>query len=134
MKKIQIVKNIFAALALIVAIIISCKDKPSVGGGIVPPPPPPAAFDINSINDTYGALAPFANALQWGPYNVHDPAIIKAGEYYYCYNTDVGYGISVRSGVQIRKSKDLVEWTFVGWVFNSLPALGSNFITRWYPI
>jgi arabinan endo-1,5-alpha-L-arabinosidase len=129
MKKIQIVRNNFAVLILIVAIITSCKDKPSTGGGIVPPPPPPPAFDINSINDTYGTLAPFANALQWGPYNVHDPAIIKAGEYYYCYNTDVGYGISVRSGVQIRKSKDLVEWTFVGWVFNSLPSLGSSFIT-----
>jgi arabinan endo-1,5-alpha-L-arabinosidase len=124
------IKNIFRLCVLLVVLITSCKDKPDTsGGGVVVPPPPPAAFDINSINDTYGTLAPFANVLQWGPHNVHDPAIIKVGEYYYCYNTDVGYGITVRSGVQVRKSKDLVEWTFVGWVFNSLPTLGSNFIT-----
>ena len=44
-------------------------------------------------------------------------------------STDVGYGIDVRSGIQIRKSKDLVEWTFVGWVFESLPAMGAAYIT-----
>src|SRR6185295_19268090 len=58
------------------------------------------------------------------------PAIIKEGEYYYAYSTDVGYGIDVRAGLQIRKSKDLVEWTYVGWVFNSLPAMGAYFITQ----
>jgi hypothetical protein len=25
-----------------------------------PPPPPPPAFDINSIEDTYAGIAPFA--------------------------------------------------------------------------
>ncbi|MBC7904199.1 MAG: arabinan endo-1,5-alpha-L-arabinosidase [Gemmatimonadaceae bacterium] len=94
------------------------------------PPPPTAAFDINSINDTYSPIAPFANYLEWGPHNVHDPAIIKEGDTYYSYSTDVGYGITVRSGLQIRKSKDLVEWTYAGWVFNALPALGSGFINQ----
>jgi len=111
--------------------ISSCDRKsPGGGGGTPDPPPVTPAFDINSINDTYAAVAPFTSYLRWGPHNVHDPAIIKAGEYYYCYNTDVGYGISVRSGIQIRKSKDLVEWTFLGWVFNSLPSMGSAFITQ----
>jgi len=120
-----------AFLLCISVSISSCDKKSSGGGGGTPDPPPvPPAFDINSINDTYGSIAPFTNYLRWGPHNVHDPAIIKAGEYYYCYNTDVGYGISVRSGIQIRKSKDLVEWTFVGWVFNNLPSMGSAFITQ----
>lgn len=128
---IQQVKQFLITGVATALLLVSCKDKPDTGGGgggvvIVPPPP---AFDINTINDTYPALAPFANAPQWGPHNVHDPAIIKIGEYYYSYSTDVGYGITVRSGLQIRKSKDLVEWTFVGWVFNTLPPLGSNFIT-----
>ena len=26
------------------------------------------------------AIAPFANYQQWGPYNVHDPSIIKNGD------------------------------------------------------
>lgn len=87
------------------------------------------AFDINSINDTYAELAPFANYAKWGPHNVHDPAIIKEGEYYYSYTTDVGFGIDVRPGLQVRRSKDLVKWDFMGWVFTGLPTLGSQFIT-----
>lgn len=94
------------------------------GGGSTTP-----TFDINSINDTYASLAPFANYQQWGPYNVHDPSIIKSGEWFYSFSTDVGYGITVRPGLQIRKSKDLVEWFFVGWVFDNLPPQGAQFIT-----
>src|SRR5262249_47029726 len=67
---------------------------------------------------------------QWGPYNVHDPSIIKSGDYFYCFSTDVAYGTTVRPGIQIRKSKDLVQWQFVGWAFNSLPSLGANYITQ----
>lgn len=98
---------------------------------VPPPPPPPGAFDINSINDTYDGIAPFAYNSQWSVYNVHDPSVQKFGEYYYSYSTDVGYGLanSLRPGIQVRKSKDLVEWKFVGWVFNSLPAMGSAYIT-----
>ena len=96
----------------------------------VTPPVTPPAFDINSINDTYADVAPFANYQLWASHNVHDPAIIKEGDYYYAFGTDVGYGIDVRSGIQVRKSKDLVEWTFEGWVFNSLPALGAAIIRQ----
>ena len=90
----------------------------------------PPAFDINSISDTYDNLAPFINYPKWGSYNVHDPSIKKFGDTYYCYSTDVGFGTSVPPGIQVRKSKDLVEWTYVGWVFNNtLPGMGSQFIT-----
>jgi arabinan endo-1,5-alpha-L-arabinosidase len=89
-----------------------------------------STFDINSITDTYDSVAPFADYLKWGPYNVHDPSIKKFGDYYYCYSTDVGYGITVRLGIQIRRSKDLVQWEFVGWVFNSLPAAEAAFIQQ----
>ncbi|MFI5131242.1 MAG: arabinan endo-1,5-alpha-L-arabinosidase, partial [Chitinophagales bacterium] len=124
-------KLIFLCTVSVLLLGYSCK-KNNGGGGTNPPPPPPnppAAFDINSIEDTYAAIAPFTFYNQWSVYNVHDPSIQKFGEYYYCYSTDVGFGIDVRSGIQIRKSKDLVEWTFVGWVFNSLPAMGSAYIT-----
>ena len=104
---------------------------PGGGGGtdttvVIPPVTP--AFDINSITDTYDAVAPYAFHEKWGSYNVHDPSIKKFGDWYYCYSTDVGYGTTVPAGIQIRKSKDLVQWTFVGWVFYDLPAKGKAFI------
>jgi len=86
-------------------------------------------FNINSIEDTYADVAPFAYYSKWGSYNVHDPSIRKFGDYYYCYSTDVAYGITVRPGIQIRKSKDLVQWTFVGWVFDQIPPIAAKFIT-----
>ena len=88
------------------------------------------SFDINTIEDTYADVAPFNYYSKWGSYNVHDPSIKKFGDYYYCYCTDVGFGISVRSGIQIRKSKDLVNWAFVGWVFDALPAKGAAYIKQ----
>ncbi|MEP7106488.1 MAG: arabinan endo-1,5-alpha-L-arabinosidase [Ferruginibacter sp.] len=119
--------NRMAFLALLV--LGSCSKNDPVTGPVVPPVITPAAFDINSIADTYDNIAPFPNYASWSVYNVHDPSIMKVGEYYYCYSTDVGYSITVRSGIQVRKSKDLVEWTFVGWVFNNLPSMGAGFIT-----
>jgi arabinan endo-1,5-alpha-L-arabinosidase len=121
-------------LAFSCTIMSSCsKTSPGANnsGGVpgTTPVTPPAAFDINSIHDTYDDVSAFAYYPKWGSYNVHDPSIKKFGDYYYCYSTDVGYGISVPAGIQIRKSKDLVQWQFVGWVFNGLPAKGSQFIT-----
>lgn len=112
-------------------IISSCSKK-----DIVEPKGPdsvtvvPPVFDIDKISDTYAAVAPFSYYQLWGSYNVHDPCIIKDGDMYYCYSTDVGYGIDVRLGLQIRKSADLVNWQFVGWVFDKLPAMGANFIKQ----
>ncbi|HEX3023737.1 MAG TPA: arabinan endo-1,5-alpha-L-arabinosidase [Chitinophagaceae bacterium] len=111
-----------------VCLLASCSksNNNNNGSGI----PTPVAFDINSINDTYADVASFASYTKWATYNVHDPSIKKFGNYYYCYSTDVGFGITVRSGIQIRRSKDLVQWEFVGWVFNSLPSAGAAYITQ----
>jgi arabinan endo-1,5-alpha-L-arabinosidase len=129
-KKMRTVNVLFAVLIFIAA--ASCSKgatKPNGNSGhdttIITPP---AFFDINSIHDTYDDVASFSYYSKWGSYNVHDPSIKKFGDYYYCYSTDVGYGTDVPAGIQIRKSKDLVQWTFVGWVFNSLPAKGKAFI------
>jgi arabinan endo-1,5-alpha-L-arabinosidase len=94
------------------------------------PSPTAPAFDINSIKDSYADVAAASNYLRWGPYNVHDPSIIKEDDTYYCYNTDVAYGTDIRPGIQIRQSKDLIEWKFYGWVFDGLPTLGANFIKQ----
>jgi arabinan endo-1,5-alpha-L-arabinosidase len=116
---------------LIIALLSSCKKNnpaPSNSSTDTTKQVTPA-FDINSINDTYADISAFTYYPKWSVYNVHDPSIKKFGDYYYCYSTDVGFGIDVRSGIQIRKSKDLVQWQFVGWVFSSLPGQGSQYIT-----
>lgn len=118
---------------MILAVVSSCSKSgtaPGGGGGTdtIPTPPPSKVFDINSIMDTYDAVAAFSNYSKWGSYNVHDPSVKKFGDYYYSYSTDVGFGTTVPAGIQIRKSKDLVEWTFVGWVFYNLPPKGKQFI------
>jgi arabinan endo-1,5-alpha-L-arabinosidase len=120
----------YYAVVVLMLVTTGCNkssDTPDPGPG---PGNNPPAFDINTINDTYGAIAPFTNYLQWGPYNVHDPSVIKSGEYFYSFSTDAAYGTAVRPGIQIRKSKDLVQWFYVGWVFNGLPAQGAAFITQ----
>ncbi len=93
-----------------------------------PGPPEEIPFDINNIKDTYPEVTSLDSRNKWGPYNTHDPSIVKEGEYYYCYSTDAGYGIEVPPGIQVRRSKDLVEWQFVGWVFSGLPKMGYDFI------
>src|SRR5690349_6682387 len=120
-------------VACIALLLMSCSKKaddtpvtPPVD--TTPAPPTNTTFDINSITDTYGNIADFAYYTKWSVYNVHDPSIFKDGDWYYCYSTDVAYGTSVRAGIQIRKSKDLVEWQFAGWVFNDIPAMGANYI------
>ena len=90
--------------------------------------PTSKVYTVDNIEDTYYDVAGVANVWDWGPYNVHDPSIIKVGDMYYCYNTDVSFGSAVRPGIQIRKSQDLINWQWVGWAFNTLPSKGANFI------
>lgn len=93
-----------------------------------PEPTPPPVYTVDNITDTYFHVAGQENASQWGPYNVHDPSVIKVGNTYYCYNTDVSFGSEVRPGIQIRKSQDLINWDFLGWAFDGLPPKGSTYI------
>jgi arabinan endo-1,5-alpha-L-arabinosidase len=83
------------------------------------PSKPPTIPRVNE------AVVRFEERAQWGVYNTHDPAGIYAEGTYYVYSTDVmmGYGGKdiPRRGIQIRKSKDLVNWEFVGWVLDDIP-------------
>lgn len=123
------IKYLFLS-AIAVVVLASCSKKTPTPDNNTVDTTPVAAFDINNINDTYADVAPFTFYPKWGSYNVHDPSVKKFGDYYYCYSTDVGFGTTVPAGIQIRKSKDLVQWTFVGWVFNGVPTLGGNYITQ----
>lgn len=123
---------ISSGIALVACVwLSSCSKHASEPVTQQPPviPPVVSPFDINSISDTYENISSFSDYSKWSVYNVHDPSVIKSGDFYYSYSTDVGFGITVRSGIQVRKSRDLVEWTFVGWVFNNLPPIGSAYIS-----
>lgn len=85
-------------------------------------------YTVDNITDTYYDVAGVENIANWGPYNVHDPSMIKVGNTYYCYNTDVSFGSEVRPGIQIRKSEDLINWEWIGWAFSGLPAKGAAYI------
>lgn len=84
----------------------------------------------NPWKDDYREISAMENFKNWGTYNVHDPAGKKFGEYYYIYSTDAIYaenrkeaeqaGIPI-GNIQVRRSKDLVNWEFVGWAFDSIP-------------
>jgi arabinan endo-1,5-alpha-L-arabinosidase len=127
MRKIQYV-NLVAVFLLAIS-VVSCNKNAFDDLTFTDPPAPDIPFNINSISDTYGNIAPFSYYYMWGGYNTHDPSIIKAGDYFYSYSTDAAYGIDVRPGIMVRKSKDLVEWEYVGWAFNGLPAMGVQYIT-----
>jgi arabinan endo-1,5-alpha-L-arabinosidase len=57
------------------------------------------------------------DASLWGELNVHDPAVIKDGAYYYVFSTDASLGNLHPLGVQIRRSKDLITWEYQGAAF-----------------
>jgi arabinan endo-1,5-alpha-L-arabinosidase len=82
--------------------------------------------------DNYQAVSGIEHYKQWGVYNVHDPSCKKFGDFYYVYSTDAIYGNptpeALKSGIkigniQIRRSKDLVNWEFLGWAFDSIPQI-----------
>ncbi len=93
-------------------------------------PPIVIPFDINTIQDDYSNVASADQVYQWASHNVHDPCVIKDGAYYYCYNTDVAYGTMIKPGIQIRRSKDLIDWQFYGWAFNGIPAQAATYIQQ----
>ncbi|MBN2275141.1 MAG: arabinan endo-1,5-alpha-L-arabinosidase [Bacteroidales bacterium] len=87
-------------------------------------------FEGPGYRDDYSAIWEPKNYKQWGTYNVHDPACVKAGEYFYLFSTDAVYfrerpkkeDFPEEMGhIQVRRSKDLVSWEFVGWAFDTIP-------------
>lgn len=137
--QISVLKTLSLSLVLLLAVSCSKDDPattddspapppPEQGGGDENPEPPGTSIDFSAITDTYYDVAGEENVYSWGLYNSHDPSVIKDGDTYYSYSTDVSFGSEVRPGIQIRKSKNLIEWDFVGWVFDGLPNMGRQFI------
>ena len=60
----------------------------------------------------------------WGTIGVHDPTIIKDDEHnqYYMFSTDTFVNQTYTSGVQIRKSPNLVNWEYIGTALDGVPS------------
>lgn len=137
----------FLALA---ALVFSCQDpSPASGPAPVPDPDPDPAEQDTAVSDTldpnipddYSDFSHISNFEDWGTHNVHDPSIIKAGDTYYIYSTDVFYGGGGvpeddprrQPKIPIRKSRDLVHWEPIGHVFPKMPDEVTSFIRQYQP-
>ncbi|MEH7116700.1 arabinan endo-1,5-alpha-L-arabinosidase [Neobacillus vireti] len=73
---------------------------------------------------------------KWTTNFTHDGAILKADGWYYVFSTDYMVGQAPTPGIQIRKSKDLIHWEFVGRVFEQVSDEAWNWThgnTFWAP-
>lgn len=73
--------------------------------------------------DDYSSISGWHQRHLWNLANVHDPTVEKDGEYYYMYGTDASYGNThVGYGhYPYRRSKDLVNWEFMGMAMPNNP-------------
>ncbi|WP_437922074.1 arabinan endo-1,5-alpha-L-arabinosidase [Sphingobacterium sp. LRF_L2] len=85
----------------------------------------------NPWQDDYRDKSAMTSYASWGTYNVHDPSCLLVGDTYYMYSTDAILGedsIAIKKNklpfgyIQLRKSKDLVHWEYVGWALDEIPA------------
>ncbi len=75
--------------------------------------------------DTYHEFAGIPS--QWKHFNTHDPTVNKEGEWYYMYSTDASWGNVHSTGALKRRSKDLVNWEFLGNAFDGVPQSAADF-------
>jgi arabinan endo-1,5-alpha-L-arabinosidase len=98
-----------------------CKDD-----AVVPDDKPgtETKFTIPSYADDYSSISSWTNRNKWNLANVHDPSVAYYDGYYYMYGTDASYG-NVHEGhghFQGKRSKDLVNWNWVGGPFYDAPS------------
>lgn len=75
--------------------------------------------------DTYHDVA--ADLPKWKHYNTHDPTVNKQGEWYYMYSTDASWAGLNETGALKRRSKDLVNWEFLGNAFDGVPQSAKDY-------
>jgi len=110
----------------ILLFVAGCKKKEPDQPEPDPPVVPPVVntFAGPTYPDNYIPVSSWANRSAWNLANTHDPTVEKCGDYYYMYGTDASYG-NVHNGYghyPYRRSKDLVNWDFMGMAFTAVPA------------
>lgn len=100
-----------------------------------PEPTPEQKYDAPTYDDYYVNVNDWAKRSQWNLANVHDPSVMLADDgYYYMYQTDASYGnvhdkatmnTATKKGhghFFCRRSKNLVDWEFLGATMYGLPS------------
>ena len=96
-----------------------------------PDPTPDPDYKAPTYPDDYTSISTWGKRFQWNLGNVHDPSVMLADDgYYYMYQTDAGYGnphdadiVNNKHGhFYCRRSKNLVDWEFLGPTMRGLPA------------
>ncbi len=73
-----------------------------------------------------GSVDP-ADVTGWGARHAHDPTAVRDDDgTFYLFSTDAYSGGPVRAGVQVRRSRDLVDWEFHGWAIDGVPEAGAR--------
>ena len=85
---------------------------------------PETEWSIPTYSDDYSPIASWANRSEWNLANVHDPSVAFYNGYYYMYGTDASYGNEHEGHghFQGKRSKDLVNWQWVGGPFYDPPS------------
>ena len=85
----------------------------------------PNDFAAPNYPDNYASISDWSKRSQWNLANVHDPTVCLAEDgYYYMYQTDASYGNAHVAGghFHCRRSKNLVDWEYLGGTMKSLPS------------
>ena len=91
-----------------------------------------ANYKCPTYDDNYTSVAAWTQRSKWNLANMHDPTVVKASDgYYYMYQTDASYGNEHQKDIRnsnkhghffCRRSKNLVDWKFVGATMVGLPS------------
>ncbi|MEX2585002.1 MAG: family 43 glycosylhydrolase [Balneolaceae bacterium] len=114
-------------LGLIAALLAGCGDNSTGTDDENMDEPYTGLFEDFSgpiYSDDYTSIASWADRSSWNLANVHDPTVVKDGDYFYMYQTDASYGNVHEAGghYPVRRSADLVSWEHMGSVFEEEPA------------
>lgn len=109
-------KGVVASMLLLLLVGATGCSGEGAGEAVSPPVFPGAPQDTQLYNTSI-----LDDESRWTVNNAHDPTIIKTDQGYYVYSTDVRVAGEAKPGVMVRKSDDLINWSWVGQALPGIP-------------